>query len=204
MPFYLTSEKARSLLVERGIFTNENAPSVDYINSVNSYLQEIVDGWLGYNALPQSYTEKHDSNNSGIVTLTQHPVISIEKIVILYNSTTQPYSFSEIDIKTAWRFRDRRIYTNLSVSRLVEIEYTAGYIPTPAVFETSIFGLLKTALQNADPWDATFLYQPTKDVTSVSLAGLSQGFKLGEVKDARVIDRLLQPLQKYRRRIIGC
>ena len=204
MPLYLSPEKARSLLVERGVFTQENVPSLNYISSINSYLQDIVDGWLGYNTLPQPYIEKHDSNNSGIVTLNQHPVISVEKITVLYNSTVIPYSFNPVEIQSAWRFRDRRVYTNLWVSRLIEVEYMAGYNPIPNVFEGAMFGLLKTTLMKPDPWDTTFLYQPTKDVTSVSLAGLSQGFKLGEVKDSRAIDRLLQPLQKYRRRIIGC
>lgn len=192
-------------MVDRGIFTADNAPSLDKIESVNSIIQAILDEWLGYIAIPQEYTEKRETNRSGILVLTNYPVIQITKIMIMHNtSSSQQYILNPKEINLAWRFRDRRIMTEMWVQRLTTVDYIAGLDPLPPIFEVCAFNLLKAALLNPDPWDMNFLYQPTKDVTSVSIGGLSQGFKMSDTKDVRHIDRLLQPLQKYRRRIIGC
>jgi hypothetical protein len=205
MLFYLSPEKARNMMIERGIFTADNAPTLDKIESVNSILQAVLDEWLGYSAIAQEYTDRRESNRSGILVLTNHPVIQVTRIKIMHHtSSSQEYILNEKEINLAWRFRDRRIMTEMWFQRLTTVDYIAGLDPLPPVFEVCAFNLLKAALFNPDPWDMNFLYQPTKDVTSVSLGGLSQGFKMSDTKDVRHIDRLLQPLQRYRRRIIGC
>lgn len=192
-------------MIERGIFTNENAPTLNKIESVNSMLQAALDEWLGYNAVPQEYTDRRESNRGGVVVLTNHPVLEIKSIKIMHHtSSSQEYSLNLKEINLAWRFRDRRIMTEMWFQRLTTVTYVAGLDPLPPAFEVCAFSLLNAALLNPNPWDMNFLYEPTKDVTSVSLGGLSQGFKMSDTKDVRHIDRLLQPLQRYRRRIVGC
>ena len=89
----------------------------------------------------------------------------------------------------------------------IRVTYVAGYDPLPKLFPQCMYQMLLKALENNSP-DLNWLEEPTRDITSLSLpGGLSHSFKLGNSESrkdklSRNIDRLLAPLDKYRRVIL--
>lgn len=103
------------------------------------------------------------------------------------------------------------IYTG-SRGRFV-VEYWAGLQPIPDVVKHTAFAVLKSVIKFGGSMGGfEALNEPTKDLTSLSLpGGLSQSFQRGSggagggggsKGGGTALDRLLAPIEQYRRRII--
>jgi|GEM_PF-5319974 len=162
--------------------------------------QLILENWLGYNPFATEYQEKLYSNVKGIILLSNYPVIKINSIISLY-PFTQKYTYSPDEILLAWQRQDRAL-CGIVPNSLMEVNYSAGYEKLPGIFKIAFINLIKACYQSGD-FDFADLYSPVKDVSSISLGGVSQSFRLGDIgnSSATKLDRLLQPIMEYRRKI---
>lgn len=169
------------------------------LDSAITQIQTVMDNWLGRTLEVIEYQEILQSNSAGIALLSHYPVVSVYGLSVLIPNTN-PVVYQQSLINAIWNYRDRRLYVgDINVS--IQVNYTAGYNPVPAIVKTVFIDLLKFAVKQGS-FDISLLYAPVQDVQSTSLAGLSQSFRLGNTTSATMLDRLLQPLSRYRRKFI--
>lgn len=182
---------------------NEYFPLGEQISSqeANLAIQEaqiIINSWLDYNPLPTEYQEIITSNSNGVVLLSNYPVIQIDA-VIAQPLLGQEINYTERELVLIWRERDRALYTTMR-NCPIKIRYFAGYDPLPDEYKLAFIKLLKTCWQN-NQFNFQDIYSPIKDVSSISIGGLSQSFRLGggaSAQENTQLDRILQTLKKRR------
>jgi len=201
---YLEPEVARSRLIQYGIYTQENAPSVEMIADILYRLEVRVDEWFDYSIAPTEYTERLTSNSRGLVLTHHYPVISIVKVTQISAQIT-PNALTFINPQALWDGK-RTLRVGGMGGINYDVTYIAGYNPIPKLLVDSMFGLLTQVFQSGG---LDFLDQPVRDLTNISLpGGLAQTYRVGESKSdggngggSTQLDRALAPLAKLRRRI---
>ncbi|MBD1864255.1 MULTISPECIES: hypothetical protein [Trichocoleus] len=210
----LDPTEARTKLIAAGIYTADNAPSVEILDSLLKDIATRIEQWLGYSPAPTGYIETLRTNSDGVALLRNYPVLDVQEIAVFNDATPgyEPVIISPNKIRGIWR-QDRRIYL-LSPLTSIRVTYIAGYNPLPKGFSQVAFQILKQVAKTGDlSGDLSFLDEPVRDVSSISLpGGLSKSFRLGgsggpkggSGKDtgSTQLDRILGGLGSYRRKII--
>jgi hypothetical protein len=211
---YLTLDDAVVKANAFNLFRGDR-PSDLWLNEVLEIGEETIDSWLSHKFGKRQYQEKGVASEDGEVFLRQCPVLEILKVSIyLPDYPNSPPGASPIDLEqyegfAVWLHRNS-IW--VAYPRVVAtIDYIAGIEPIPPEVERVAFNLFRFFLENTPPGDypdTTALNAPTRDMTSLSLpGGLSRSFQLGSSSDesrgvpgtGSILDRLMQPLKKYRR-----
>lgn len=205
----MTPEKAREWLIASGSYTEETVPSLTSLGFLIGQVETRFDEWLGYSVSSlQPQRQQSKTNRQGHVFLNYYPVTSVESVKAFFevdpNYKLLPAKWEEIS--SAWNGKIT-IATEFP-GLLVEIEYTAGFDPVPPIFENAFFQLLRQCLENSGTsGNLSFLDEPIRDVSSISVPGISKSFRLSDASKAGAgessqLDRILAPLVSRRRKYI--
>ncbi|HEY9747922.1 MAG TPA: hypothetical protein V6C63_04555 [Allocoleopsis sp.] len=206
--------EAREKLILAGIYTADNAPAVEVIDSLLKDIATRIEQWLGYAPAPTGYVETLRTNSDGVALTRNYPVLAVQEIAIFSDATPgyDPVVIGPDRVRGIWR-QDRRIYLN-NPNTPIRVTYIAGYNPLPKGFSQAALQILKQVAKTGDlSGDLSFLDEPVRDVSSLSLpGGLSKTFRLGgsggprgggsKDNGATQLDRILSGLGSYRRKII--
>jgi len=200
---YLTPLEVRQRLISIGTYTVETAPSLEQLTYVLEGIEERLDIWLGYHPGRKTYIEDYRSSCSGTVTLAKYPVILVRRVEI-YNNIDHSYPpvYATENIMSNWLQG-----TILKVGYpgwMVKVSYDSGYDPLPKRFQRAAFSLLRKSLETSGlTGDLSFLEEPIRDVSSISVPGISKSFRLGDSKSGKsgggggsTLDRELASLQE--------
>lgn len=204
--------EARARLIAIGDYTQENAPSVEALTFVLESLEAYLVDWLGYYPGIQEYEEVLSLGANSTVLLTNFPVLGVESVALyqdyLPHLHTPPVRV--LEVPTIWR-QGRVLPIPACSCRWVKVRYTAG-MPVPKEVSIVMFQLLRKALEEGGiSGDLSFLFEPTRDVTSISIPGMSKSWALGGANAANnngggstgtIGDRMLRMLQSLRRSYI--
>ncbi|MGB3203659.1 MAG: hypothetical protein WBB28_01585 [Crinalium sp.] len=204
---YLDSAIARQKLIATGEFSENDAPSIEIIEEVLANIACYLEEWLNYCPLPTTHTDIFPAGRGKDVLLHEYPVIEITSVsvkmpqVIGYTNLAAGVQYNAYSL---WG-EQRRITVFCHHAGSIKVEYIAGYESLPNVFALTVFQVLRQALkQKTFAGDLSFLNEPYRDVTSISIPGISKGFSTGKpakpTGDGLVKDRLFQPLSGYIRR----
>lgn len=204
--------QARSRLIAIGDYTEENAPSEEALAFVLDNLETYLVDWLGYYPGIQEYEEVLPLNVNSLVILTNFPVISIESVALYQDYLPHLHTLpvQVLEVHTIWR-QGRVLPIPACSCRWVQVRYTAG-MTVPKEVSLVLFQLLRKALEEGGTsGDLSFLFEPTRDVTSVSIPGMSKSWALGGANAANnngggttgtIGDRMLRMLGSLRRSYI--
>lgn len=200
---YLTLAEVRQQLILTGSHTVETVPSAEQLSYILQGIEERIDIWLGYHPGRLTYVENYRSSRGGTVNLCQYPVILVRRVEV-YNDfdPTFPPVFATENVFANWLQG-----TILKVgypSAPVKVIYDAGYDPLPSRFKRAAFSLVRKSLEAGGlTGDLSFLEEPIRDVSSISIPGISKSFRLGDSNKGgngngggSVLDRELAPLQE--------
>lgn len=223
---YLQAAEARSKLIKSGKFNELTAPGLADLEEVLEIIEIRLDSWLLYRAAPTDYVEIYKITDSGVVNLSNYPVLSVSSIVIksiLQGQTDQAIPTSSM--KSVWQ-SGRTLSFGIpnrptfqfqlqpgapgilpfrNANATLEVQYRAGLDPLPREFKLVVFSILMKALQESGlSGDLSFLDTPTRDVSSLSVpGGLSKSYQLGKPSGAggggSEGDRLMGLISQYRR-----
>jgi hypothetical protein len=176
---YLTPAEVRQKLISIGTYTVDTVPTLDQLTYLLEEIEERLDIWLGYHPGRKTYVEDYRSSQSGTVTLMQYPVIIVRRVEVYNNfDPSEPPMFVTENILSNWLQG-----TLLKVEypgTAVKVVYDAGYDPLPRRFKMAAFALLRKCLENTGlTGDLSFLSEPIRDVSSISVPGISKSFRLG-------------------------
>lgn len=213
---YLTLDDAIVKATNFNLFRGDR-PSDVWLEEVLTIGEETIDSWVGLSFGKQQYQEKGVASEDGDVLLRKHPALEVLKVTVyLPDYPNSPNGPSSIDLEqyegfTVWLQRNSIwvAYPRATVA----VDYLAGIDPIPPEVNRVAFNLFRFFLENTPPGgypDTTALNSPTRDMTSLSLpGGLSRSFQLGSnnlagktkgvAGDGSILDRLMEPLRKYRR-----
>ncbi len=203
---------ARTRLITVGDYTEENAPTVEALTLVLEGLEAYLVDWLGFYPGIQEYEEVLSLNANSVVILTNFPVLAVESVALyqdyLPHVHTPPVQI--LEVPTIWR-QGRVLPIPACSCRWVKVRYTAG-MAVPKEVGLVLFQLLRKALEEGGTsGDLSFLFEPTRDVTSISIPGMSKSWALGGANAANnngggstgtIGDRMLRMLQSLRRSYI--
>lgn len=204
--------EARARLIAIGDYTEDNAPTVEALALVLDSLEAYLVNWLGYYPGVREYEEVLPLNVNSVVTLTNFPVIGVESIALYqdYLPHVHTMPIQVLEVPTIWR-QGRTLPIPACSCRWVKVRYTAG-MPVPKEVAVAMFQLLRKALEEGGiSGDLSFLFEPTRDVTSISIPGMSKSWALGGANAANnngggstgtIGDRMLRMLQPLRRNYI--
>jgi hypothetical protein len=213
---YLTEDEAIDTLSEEGI-----TPPVNLLRLLRG-IESRIDEWLNWRPALTRYVEYLTPNKSWHLYLNNYSPQSIISVKSRYPSyiKNSPEAIAEkeasppdnedtiytLGVNAFWD-NDSRIrinpYRNAFPSYRqdfiqFEVTYYAGLDPLPRIFTETVYEVLLAAVENGN--SLGFLHDPTSDTQSLSLpGGLSESKKLGDTKSSNYLERLLQPLSKYRR-----
>lgn len=208
MSYILDTTEIQSKLIASGLFTTEDVPSLESLDFLVEMLVPRFETWLGYSPMPKQYVQERRTNRKGLLILEELNIISIESVLVKwYEDTTIPNNPQWETLPVIWKGGDR--IDTFEPEVLIKITYTAGYDPIPALFKNCFFDLIrKTIKESGISGDLSFLEEPIKDVSSISIPGISKSFRLsdkkGDVPEGSQLDRILSPLatanlrRKYR------
>lgn len=210
---YLSVEEARDRLFSTG--NSVDVTSVDdlTLGLLLESFEIMLDSWLGYRAAVTQYSEWVRTDNYGVGQLANYPVISVSGVELPQDQIVGRVPPAPVPaVNTVWdRFsvlstgRARIPFGSGYAAMTVRTTYTAGYDPVPPLFKLVVFNMLQAAVKSGQPLgDVSFLSDPVRDVSSISLpGGLSKSFRLGAASSGgggeTQLDRLLKPLSPYRR-----
>jgi len=207
---YLSAEVARGKLIASGDFSESTAPSVEILDDILEGIESRLDTWLGYTAAPTQYQEIIHSDWNGNILLAHFPVLSVLEVIhvgdiLVPATTTLVYSVSAL-----WR-QGRTLRLGAFPGTPYRITYTAGYDPVPKEFGRVVFATLRATIKaGGTSGDLSFLDEPTKDVSSISIPGLSKSFQIGKRGgggsgssiEGTQSEKLFKSLESYRLRYI--
>lgn len=209
---YLSAEVARGKLITSGDFSETNAPSTEILDDILEGIESRLDTWLGYSAAPAQYQELAHADWNGNIVLANFPVLAVLEVIHVGNilvpaTTTLVYSASAI-----WR-QGRTLRLGAFPGTPYRITYTAGYNPVPKEFGRVVFATLRAAIKaGGTSGDLSFLDEPTKDVSSISIPGLSKSYQIGKKSgggggsgssiEGSQAEKLFKSLDSYRLRYI--
>jgi hypothetical protein len=205
--------EARERLIKIGDYTVEDAPTEEALQLVLEGLEAYLLDWLGFYPGVLQYEEVLPLNPNSLVMVTNFPVISIDRVALYWDYQphlqTLPVQVSEVPV--LWR-QGRTFAVSACQCRWVKVWYTAGISPVPKEVQLTLFQLLRKALEEGGTsGDLSFLYEPTRDVTNISIPGMSKSWALGGANAANnngggstgtIGDRMLRMLQSLRRNYI--
>ena len=199
---YLTPVEVQQQLISIGSYTDETVPNLNQLTYLLEGIEERLDIWLGYHPGKKTYVEDCRSTRSGTVTLPQYPVILVRRVEI-YNhfDPAAPPLFASENILSSW-LRGTILQVGYPECA-VKVVYDAGYDPLPKRFKRAAFSLLRKSLETSGTTgDLGFLEEPIRDVSSISIPGISKSFRLGDSGknsgsgSGALIDRELAALQE--------
>jgi len=200
---YLTPLEVRQQLISIGSYTVETVPSLEQLAYVLEGIEERLDIWLGYHPGRKTYVEDYRSSRNGTVVLAQYPVIVVRRVEV-YNFTDPsfPPLYATENIMSNWL--QGAILKVGYPECAVKVIYDAGYDPLPKRFQRAAFSLLRKSLETSGlTGDLSFLEEPIRDVSSISIPGISKSFRLGDSKGTKnggaassALDRELAALQE--------
>lgn len=211
---YLTVDDVITRATNFNLF-RDGRPSDFWLEEVLTIGEEAIDSWVGFGFGKRQYQDKDVASEDGEVLLSKYPVHDILRVSIyLPDYPNSPAGSSPIDLEqyegfAVWRHRNSVWIAYPRATAM--IDYIAGLDPIPPEVERVAFNLFRFLLENTPPGsypDLTVLNSPTRDMTSLSLpGGLSRSFQLGSSSgggkgapgDGSILDRLMKPLNKYRR-----
>lgn len=215
MSRFFTTALVKAKLLNYGIFSLTTMPPDEWIDEVAITIEEKLELWLSRKLGVDSYTELYTSDTQGRVFLKNYPLISIEKVEQLLfltidsSSPSVPIPSSEYSAVAITDQRNAIWFA--SPEATFKISYTAGREePFPGAIN-AMFAVFMELLKNVTPPgypDWSFLHEPTRDYTSISLpGGLSKSYQLGSSSGTSggipgkgtIEDRLFAPLSRYRR-----
>lgn len=199
---YLTPVEVQQQLILTGTYTIATVPSLAQLTYLLEGIEERIDIWLGYHPGRTTYVQDYRSSRNGIVNLIQYPVILVRRVEVYNNfdPSAPPMPITE-EIFANWlRGTILRVgYPNTAV----KVVYDAGYDPLPKRFKRAAFSLFRKSLDNTGlTGDLGFLEEPIRDVSSISVPGISKSFRLGDSGKGggsgggSAIDRELASLQE--------
>jgi hypothetical protein len=176
---YLTPTEVSQKLISIGIYTVDTVPTLEQLAYLLEEIEERLDIWLGYHPGRKTYVENYRSSQSGTVTLAQYPVLLVRRVEVYNNfDPSAPPMFVTDNILSNWLQG-----TLLKVEypgTVVKVVYDAGYDPLPRRFKMAAFTLLRKSLENTGlTGDLSFFSEPIRDVSSISVPGISKSFRLG-------------------------
>lgn len=203
---YLLAEDARNKLIATEIYSEISCPSLSVLEAILEGVEAVIDGWIGARLAPTIYTETVRANPESVALTAQYPIlriisaeaIDLSAIGAMGSNSPNPIVFWEGDV---------RVIGIGGALAQVRLTYEAGLEPLPTVIKQIAFQALSRALaKTGKSGDLSFLSDPVKDVASISLPGnVSKTFRSGASKDGQSVsqlDRLLEPLSKYQRKIV--
>lgn len=200
---YLTPLEVQKQLISIGVYTTETIPSLEQLAYVLEGIEERLDIWLGYHPGRKTYIEDYRSSQTGTVTLSQYPVILVRRVEIYnYSDPSWPLLYATENIMSNWL--QGAVLKVGYPERAVKVVYDAGYDPLPKRFQRAAFSLLRKSLATSGlTGDLSFLEEPIRDVSSISIPGISKSFRLGDSKKGSggsgggsALDRELAALQE--------
>lgn len=177
---YLTPLEVQQQLISTGAYTVENVPSLEQLAYVLEGIEDRLDIWLGYHPGRKTYVEDYRSSRTGTVVLAQYPVILVRRVEI-YNHADPSYPpvYTTENIMSSW-LQGAILKVGYSECA-VKVVYDAGYDPLPRRFQRAAFSLLRKSLETSGlTGDLSFLEEPIRDVSSISIPGISKSFRLGD------------------------
>ncbi|NJR24860.1 MAG: hypothetical protein HC786_23220 [Richelia sp. CSU_2_1] len=197
---YLTALEVQQRAIAIGMYEPQNAPSLEQFQHLLGCVEDRLDSWLGYHPARKTYTEDYRCSANGKVALRQYPVIVVARVEIYnpYDPLAPPDVSTESICSNWWR---GGILTVAASNAPVKVTYDAGHDPLPERFKRVAFGLVVKGLQETGlTGDLGFLEEPIRDVSSISIPGISKSFRLGDTAGkgggGALIDRLLAVLQE--------
>lgn len=200
---YMTPLEVQQQLISIGSYTIETVPSLEQLTYVLEGIEERLDIWLGYHPGKKTYIEDYRSSRTGTVTLSQYPVILVRRVEIYnHNDPFWPTLYETENIMSSW-LRGAVLKVGYPECA-VKVVYDAGYDPLPKRFQRAAFSLLRKSLETSGlTGDLGFLEEPIRDVSSISIPGISKSFRLGDSKKGAggngggsALDRELASLQE--------
>ena len=215
---YLTIAEANLRLERDGV------NNIYDLGTLIPQIDEIIDKYLEKSLAPSIYEETKVSNYRGEIVLNYYPVLQIIGVYFLY---VKPGLAADVAAREA-SWKDNNINDTIFVpftwnnrqtiyvpeNTYCACRYWAGYDPLPPEAASVAYSILKMMIEESlstGSINPTLdeLYEPTRDVASLSLpGGLSQSFQLGKIEDrannnfsGTMLGRLLSPLNKYRSRL---
>jgi hypothetical protein len=198
---YITVERAKTLLIDRGHYTPETIPSDIELTYRIDELSAILDQWFNFRFPETDYVELLRCYGLTL-TLNQYPVSSVTAIEYrLPALPNKPVVFTPTVI--LWHGG-----RTLSVPRAgyYRVTFAAGYPPEEvATLEPFI---MRTLAKYDDLAGFDWLLEPAGVVTEVSMpGGISQkkeyrSSKYADPIGSRTIDRLLASFTNFRRRVL--
>lgn len=153
------------------------------------------------------YTHEGFCNWKGSLTLPEYPVVKIVRIESLGWAVTghdQVLPHLDRTYNAIWHGGQR---LSSSPHQRIKVFYEAG-IEVPLAIKNRIITVIAKAWENAPGiGDLSFLTETSKDLTNVSVAGVSQSFKVNSSVTAMnqgretVFDRYFSEFSRYQRKI---
>lgn len=201
---YLDTQAAIGQLLLTGEYDDRTIPSASQIEMTLTILEAYLDDWLGYRAALSEYAEVLQTDNRGVVTLSNFPVVSVSSVNFLQPSMLGTSSIIVPDYAVSFSHEKASTVICCIYYETIEVKYTAGYDPLPQVFKIAMFQALKSAVSNGvhKTGDIGFLSQPSRDVQSLNIPALSKSWRISQPKTEgeTMGDRLFSLLSNYRRR----
>ena len=200
---YVTPLEVQKQLISIGNYTVETVPSLEQLAYLIDGIEERLDIWLGYHPGRKTYIEDCRSSRTGAVTLSQYPVILVRRVEI-YNHADPSFPPLQITENIMSNWLQGGILKVGYPERAVKVVYDAGYDPLPKRFQRAAFSLVRKSLETTGlTGDLSFLEEPIRDVSSISIPGISKSFRLGDSKKGAggsgggsALDRELASLQE--------
>lgn len=214
MSNFFTAEMVAAKLLLYGTYTTATIPPTEWLTDVITTIEDRLEDWLGYILGVKTYTETYTTDDLGRIQLRRYPLTSIVKveqsIATIVDGVNGTVVIPSNRYNVIGSTNQRGIIWFGLPELTVSVEYTAGTSDVPqsvfGVVLATVIELLKRVTPPEYP-DWSFLSEPTRDYTSISLpSGLSKSFELGKAGNSTGIagkgtiqDRLFAPLNKYRR-----
>lgn len=204
---WIAPEDARTHLIAIGKYTDETAPTLEQLEWVLSNIEVELDSWLGYHPGLREYEEIKPTNYRGAIVLAYYPVSEVLEVEGLSNTLVgQP--LLKGPAHALWNHAMTLQF--LTPNTQVRVRYIAGRDPLPRKFRMVALKVLEAALDTSGTsGDLGFLFQPIRDVQSISVSGINKSFRLskpatprGGTEEGTMLDRLLAPLRTEQRKFL--
>jgi hypothetical protein len=213
MSNYFTAEMVAAKLLLYGNYTAATMPPMEWISDAIATIEDRMETYLGYSFGVRTYKDTYTTDDLGRIQLRQYPVVSIVKVEQLIATIVDGVNGTVVipvnNYNVVGSTNQRGIIWFGLPELTIVVEYTAGSLEVPVsafgVLLATFMELLKRVTPPEYP-DWSFMSEPTRDYTSISLpSGLSKSFELGKASDSGGIpgkgtiqDRLFAPLVKRR------
>lgn len=207
---YLMASEARNRLIASGEYDDLTAPQASALEFFLEDIEIVLDEWLGYRAAPTDYVDNVPVNGKGSLVLPNFPVLSVTSGSLLSAQSPGFQSQQQLPSAVPIQWTSGRVIVvgtpklaGTATGRMMfQVAYRAGLDPLPGSFKLVTFQLLKFLMSNGG--DITAFDAPSRDVTSISVPGMSKAFRVNggspsEGSSGSQLDRLLTPIGQYRR-----